>query len=483
MSNKSVGLELDKALERYYGQPKPAASFVAQLERRLLSQSEGIIESHRRPIWLGQPRTTMLFRFSALAFGLILTVAIAIGIIGPQRVWAAAQGFLGYIPGIGIVDIDNGLVLSKPIEQNQNGVILRVDQLIATAKNTTLIYSISGLSEGEDVVPAYLQLPDGTKYFGQDRMTEADEDNSNPSPVSLGFHVSEIMWSLPKGITDVKVIWERRHQNLGQVFETWIVPIHLQPLTDELRAQLFPTAYTPPNAQLTRPALTIQVLQVAPDPTGKSTVIRLSYQWHSGEIQTVFFDTANLQDENGKVYSQKYLQVLMDADAQPVISSSTSTLDFEPIDPKAKRLSLSLDGVGIRAIPTDDMHIHKVHVDLGANPKIGLVVPLDDTFQVAGQSVHIRGAQVVEKLDQGTSFPVLELLVDPLPAVGELSLRALSVYGGDDSRPMTFIPNGIKLTDYQLRTGTVSVYIDYAELVFTNSWKLTWDIPRTTSVP
>ncbi len=79
---------------------------------------------------------------------------------------------------------------------------------------------------------------------------------------------------------------------------------------------------------------------------------------------------------------------------------------------------------------------------------------------------------------------ILPLLTDPAAHGGDpqdaftVMLKDLFLYRGDESRPMTFIPNGIKLTDYQIKTGRISLYIDYAKVVFTQPWTITWDVPE-----
>ena len=99
----------------------------------------------------------------------VLGVALVIGAFGPQNVAAAFRSLMGYLPGIGFVQNEEGtLYLAKPVTAEQEGVSLIVEQAVADANKVVVAYRIEGLPEvkpGETMVCFYdgnkLRLPDG----------------------------------------------------------------------------------------------------------------------------------------------------------------------------------------------------------------------------------------------------------------------------------------------------------------------------------
>jgi hypothetical protein len=474
--------EFEQEVKTALAVPEPDREFLAALKDQIYARKpRRLVRSiFARPVWAG-----------AIA---LLTLAIVVVLaIGPQRVIAAFQQLFGYFPGFGIVDIGQGEALAAAVETKQDSITLRVEECLATADGTLLVYSLSGAPQGEVPYVAHLQFPDGSDLYSNDYQTSGDPANLTGSTENLVLHTTAKYAPLPKGVRDLKVVLERYTTSHIKPSYTWVISLHLQRLTDELRARLFPPAYAPVGAQATYQGITLQVMQVAADPMENSTVLKIKQSLPAGWGPAISYQSAELQDDLGGVYPQKYLDVQMSDQGQRLetavipgslpdafYSTYYDTVSFQSVNPFARRLTLSLEEVGVRAAPSGGQNW--INLELGANPKPGEVVPLDVTFQVAGQPLHIREAQIVEKsdplLNQGAPFLALELLVDPLPGKSGMLFKELSLYGGDEPRPMSFIPNGIKLTDDQTKTGRVSVYIDYAEVMFTQPWTVTWDVPE-----
>ncbi len=164
-----VSPELEAALRTYYAGPAPSPAFVAQLEQELQARhpaSAAPLHRRIRGAFAGLRRVPA-WQLASLA--LLLLALLALFAIGPRRVLASAQRLLGYVPGMGFVDLDQSRVLAVPAAVSQDGVRLQIDELLAEPDRTRLRYSIQGLStddfytgtEGaESNFEAYLLLPD-----------------------------------------------------------------------------------------------------------------------------------------------------------------------------------------------------------------------------------------------------------------------------------------------------------------------------------
>ena len=93
---------VEQKLLRYYAAGDPTPTFVERVGRQLNAQAAAQTQRHPAPRfwtrWLAAP---VGLRWATGAAALLLVAALAIGAVGPQRVWAQAQRLLGYVPGGG----------------------------------------------------------------------------------------------------------------------------------------------------------------------------------------------------------------------------------------------------------------------------------------------------------------------------------------------------------------------------------------------
>jgi len=118
-------------------------------------------------------QSSKTFRPRKLALAvLFVLLAFAILVVSVPALAQAMGRWLGFIPGIGIIDTSAPLrVLAEPLTLTRDGVTLTVEEALLSADQTTITYSVAGVPSsayprGEIVVScltlAYLQLPDGT---------------------------------------------------------------------------------------------------------------------------------------------------------------------------------------------------------------------------------------------------------------------------------------------------------------------------------
>ena len=99
-------------------------------------------------------------RWASAALALLLILAVTVAALGPQRVWAEVQRLLGYVPGVGFVDLAETRVLVAPVETTRDGITVRVEQVIAEQDKTRVVVRSEGLPPEDALLPAGAAVPD-----------------------------------------------------------------------------------------------------------------------------------------------------------------------------------------------------------------------------------------------------------------------------------------------------------------------------------
>ena len=268
---------IEGALSVLYSAATPDAAFVANLERQLLAKATVLIGQHAAGesplccLWARWARPLGRRRWATIAFGLLLAVAVALAAVGPQRVWAEVQRLLGYVPGVGFVDLQETRVLTAPVEVARDGVTLRVEQVLAQPGGTTVVIRIEGLPPEDQLWPhgatvdddfdPGLRLPDARRLPLKGCTLRLETSTLEFPP--LPDDVYRVTLELPR----LPLV------PAGAAPEAWEVPLTLCPATGELVTELFPQPYALPDASDTHEDITLRVLEVAHSP--EETVLRL----------------------------------------------------------------------------------------------------------------------------------------------------------------------------------------------------------------
>jgi hypothetical protein len=400
----------------------------------------------RRP-WRQWVRPFRQHRRVTAVAGLLLAVTVTVTAIGPQRVLASIQQLLGYVPGIGFVDLQATRLLVAPVEVARDGVTLRVEQVTARPDRTEVVVCSRGLppedqlwpggARGEDDYEPVLRLPDGRTLATRTWTLRLGSGTLEfpPLPDSIYRVVLELA-RLPLVPADAAP-------------ENWAVPLDLQPATGELVAELFPEPYAPAGAEDTHQGITLRVLAVAHSP--EETAVRVQVQWADPDwwFPTIgHFRLPELRDDLGHVYheamasstgSSVQTEVIRIPEGQdrtppptPEVPTQERTLAFAPVSPSARQLTLRVD-----AIDFDLPAAAGFVVDLGDDPRVGDRWPLDVHLTVAGFPVHISGAQLVQEelvLHDGLAQrTLLQFDVDPVPDQNGRTLYGIGLVGDLES--------------------------------------------------
>ena len=158
----------EKKLQAAMAAPPPYEAFVTGLMKRIVSENS---VPQKREIF---HKPALHLSWAIPAF-LVLIVTILTMAIGPQKVWAAAMKLLGYIPGVGIVDLSAPIrVLAEPVSITRDGVSITVTSATLTGDRTNIDYRTFGIPgsaypEREDemgcILQPYLRLPGSTELI------------------------------------------------------------------------------------------------------------------------------------------------------------------------------------------------------------------------------------------------------------------------------------------------------------------------------
>jgi len=494
-----------EALLDFCAAPAPEPAFVNGLEQQLLQRQATLLRSEHggrsvMRLWQQFSASFARRRWQYTILALFMALAMAVLAIGPQRVLAQVQRWLGYVPGIGFVDLAGTRVLAGPVAATRDGITLRVEQVIAGPQRTQVLISSPGFSEKDLPWPnqamehpdfaASLLLPDGSRL-------EATRWELNIGHGKLEFP------ALPSGVYQLTLLVPRLPLvPSGALPEDWEIPLTLRPANGALIDELFPQPYSPPEASDTQHEITLRVLDVAQ--TSTETAIHYQVEWTNPEWEFRFRPGSGrppeLRDDLGHIYwesPESYgSSVAVVAIPAPDSSQATptpaapgrvGTLTFPALSLSAGRATLWIDALEFR-VPAEG----SFSLDLGDDPQIGDAWPLDVRIEIAGFPAHLTGARLREEtVEMGDGRrerrPILEFDLDPLE-----ERDGFSLYGFDMANPeqeiygwaSRSISNGnnvyegrLEFTAGKILTGRVELQVTGATLLASGPWEATWSIP------
>jgi len=239
---------LVKRLRAAVAEIHPPEVFAGRLEADLLARrAQPVTALHpRKAAAWGVVRFLARRRWAVVGASLLLAVAVILAILGPQRVWADLLHLLGYVPGVGFVDLDETRVLVAPVEVTRDGVTLRVEQVLAGMDKTTVVFDSRGLptenpartqrATAETGFEPTLRLPDGSTL--SPKRWDVLRGKGTIRFPSLPEDVYRVTLDLPT----LPLV------EPGEAPEGWSVPLTLRPATGELVTELFPRPYVPAGA-------------------------------------------------------------------------------------------------------------------------------------------------------------------------------------------------------------------------------------------
>jgi hypothetical protein len=498
-----------EALLGFCEAPAPEPAFVSRLEQQLLERQAVMHQPARdrrsvRRVWRQFSALLVRRRWQYVALLLFIALAIALFAIGPQRVLAQVQRWLGYVPGIGFVNLAETRALTSPVEITRDGTTLRVEQVIAGPQRTEVVISSPGLSEKDLPWPnaavetldfsAFLLLP-------KESLPDGIRMEARRWELNVGYGRLEFP-ALPAGVSQVTLILPRLPLvPPGALPENWEIPLTLRPLSGEPDPALFPQPYSPPDASDSQHGISLRVLDVAQ--TATETALRYQVAWANPGWELRFglgsARMPELRDDLGHIYwespgshgsSVAVVAVPASPASQatptPSVPMKTETLVFPALSLSASQATLWVDALEFYAPARATFTI-----DLGQDPQIGDAWPLDVHLKIAGFPVHFTGArlrQETSRLPDGKNETqtMLEFDLDPLPEEGGLGLSGFDLFspgegfngsGSSGSLNGRYKPYLSLSQAGEIPSGRIQVQIPHASLLVRGPWEATWTIP------
>jgi hypothetical protein len=478
-------------------QPEPA--FVDALEQRLLASQRvapaGTARGRKpsvtrwRDWWAGIGKATPRLRWAALPLAVLALLLAALLIIGPERAWAGLQAWLGYVPGVGFVDLDESRLLARPARVTREGITLEVVEVVAGLEDAVVVVEIEGLPPEDRFRPQYMPPPSEPLPL----LRLPGGDTLSATGVSADRAQAIIVFpALPADAYRVTLELPRLPLvPAGEAPENWTVPLILQPASGELVTEMYPRPYRPEGATDTQQEIALSVLEVAHGE--EATALQVRAHWNKPGWRFHGFWVAEtvprLRDEQGNVYERSLnanlpLRVTVEA-SNPAATPSPppggyteeTTLLFAPVPAGVETLTLEVEALDFQQKASGELHL-----DLGPAPSVGQRWPLDENWTIAGYPVHVRGVQLLRRDDPGLPYQLV-FDMDVAESEGSAMLRSLRL-----SADFNYL--GSTSGNYQRDGALVSALLlpkipdrpftvraDLASLVVEGPWEVTWQVP------
>jgi hypothetical protein len=494
---------LESVLTDYFHTASPSDSFARSLETRLAAAhadaNRTIPQPRIRSIWL---------RLAVI--GIIVALSLALGLIGPKRVWAAIQQFWQrYIPGIGLVEEAGARALAKPVAHTEAGVTFEVREFVATAEETRMTIAIRGLppETNIDVDSVTGNWPDGRglrlhiatfgRLWPSCTATDCQELEEEPPIYELGY----VLGPLPADVRTARVTWKVAGLVPGSEWsDRWVLEIPLS-LLAEAEDSTFDQLIYPLDSSLFVNHMTLTVTNVVQ--ASDRTVLDVTWSVPGWEAVAQAAEIS-LVDDQGQHYVLLPGRVDLDEQSRDSIAISTESSDphrylhherwqFEPVSPETRTLTLEIKSMYPRADAEGSFEF-----DLPPNPRSGDIVPVNQTFEIAGGILRVAsvrfvsGTVVIDSRDAPPTSLNDQLLIEAdlevveQPPAGRFDSVILetgwpgpywkyadppySESAGIMVTRLVYDPDRIWSNHVRIHLGLVEVYQE-------GPWTLRWDIP------
>ena len=478
MSDDTPNPELEDQLRSALAAPKPAPAFVHDLRRQLASRAAPSPQAPGR-------RLRLLGRLAVSGAALVV---VGLLLIGPGAVVNAMRRWLGYLPGVGVVDTQSPLrVLAEVSQAARSGITLSVTQAVLDAEKTVLFYRAEGIppeafprSEAAPFCSELprLLLPDGTRLAST---------GLSGGGWGAGYEHRLTFAALPAAVMaatlEVPCLQDTAP---GAAPEDWALPLRFAPAPPDLTVapviELPPAPPTVPPPTVSGPE-TKAVPTLAPPAFGVQLVLDQAIPLDDGYYllgHTVWDDTR---------LTELAAQITTARDAGghaiPIEPAYLGDLGIDNPAPGqwAYRLygqifsgpvTLTAEWVGVTL-----REPLRFGFDIGPAPELGQTWELDQTLEVLGYAARVESARSIRQGDlRGFVFT---LTADPALDGLDLSIVTPSA-GGSSAGGSTGDGNG-RLQSFALRdlalSGALTLEARTARLI--GEWTVVWTPPAATT--
>lgn len=443
--------------------PDADPAFLANLRRQVTAQGAKDQPQSSQRRWLGLRPTWAILLIIVIVLGGVLLV------IGPQQVYARITQWLGYIPGVGMVDQSAPIrVLAEPVSLTRDGITITVTSVTLSADRTRVDYEVSGVPRSaypdrEDVhgcwAERYLRLPDGTELTPTNHGYE-------PVPAEMDeaiFVLSCIPSTLP-----------------GTVPVNWEFPLQFIPAPEDLA--VFPVVERTLTPQADSTSETVPTLEseLTPDTPRQGTVaVHKEITTQEGYILIGQFQP---EDLNGRIDPQNLgwimTRPLEIQDANGVSVTYTFPRDVIPEVNQAPNgtgwaaefnaaglafpLTLSYSGVEILPAGNPDDSA-EFTIDVGPDPQPGQTWELNRKLTLSGHTLMLTSVTADSRGGYDFDFSATDLAIyqASVQIVGQIPNGG----GGGGGGGLTDGTFKVNLSYTTLPTGVLTIQVSNLMLI------------------
>jgi hypothetical protein len=479
MTENSQTTKVERELETYFLQGEPRTAFVIGLRQQLLNQAARSnvqqVRRHIIPRWMNLQPARRYFAVGVLVLCLVIIA------IGPQRVLAAIQGWIGYVPGLGFVlNPDTARVLDQPVTVTQDGVSVTVVDAVADEANTRILLKAEGIRNlwkngYSDTADLILPPAPRLSYLGGSLVLD------HYSQVALGnYSVSlELVYPpLAKGVDDPVLSFQRIPFIPKSIApENWSISLRFKVGSSSGRIT---TTAEQVTASDTQNGITLILESEARMQDKDALRVSMTSALPGTKVEYDGLPQLMLWDIDGhpvpfinqRIYDPPYVTVVTFS-SQRLVPNQFYTLTA------AGPVELS------KLIPAGDPQV-EFTVDLGQDPQIGQSWAVDQTVSVDGKQIHIRSVRmaldgIVLIFSVDPQDGMSGVTIEPIPASPTviLNLRGVTAIQQDGSLkhrdPMLYYRDAPK--------GKLTFRISAIDTFVQGPWTLTWKMPELSVQP
>lgn len=362
-----------------------------------------------------------------LSWTVVLVILILLLLTGV----AYAVGItLGYIPGIGVVDVGNQLrVLAEPVSQMRDGITITITQAVSSADKTVIVFKVEGLRTDQysPLEPLNTCTATDELRLSNGESVQISEGTSNVS--ETGFESSETFMLASKGLNQATLFIPCIQGALapGTLPEKWELPLRFVPAPPEMTVVPITVVTMHPSAPDSETATTPDAnLALIPTPDsgtstapqnpfaiakvidiGDSYILIVDFKLPAPSQTTEWYSRNNFEDNlsdgNGQEVRYEPDQFLVQSLAGaelPISNDPHQEFWLYKID-KGFAPPLHLHWTYQYEYAANSVEPYIFEFDAGANPLPGQEWKLDKKFQWAGHTIHLIKVTAIQN---GYSF-------------------------------------------------------------------------------
>lgn len=410
----------------------------------------------------------------------ILLLVITL-VMGPQRVLAQVLSWFGYVPGVGFVQLVNGLrILAEPLIQERDGIRLTVESGLIDDEHTVISLLFEGIRQeqkpaSEDVVGCWqnpvLSLPDLSRL-----QSIGGESVGGPSWMRLELTYPALYTDVNEAVLEVPCVPEVL-PGLGP--ENWEIPLHF--VSAPHGFQVLPVHTLAPATQ----AASAHGFELSVDEYVEledGYLLRGRLSWAESEFThpDFWWLELSLLDADGRNIPVEF-DPYTDPQSEQTYVTWTLRTNTKYISSPAR---IVIEDLSMRVL-MDFAENNSFEIDFGSAPQSGQTWQLDKALHLGDHTVQMGQASFRAQAD-GTYMLTSHITFDPeyittLNLMDRDNQSQMLAWGGGDNLAVGQMEIGI-IYDY-LPTGVHRLWVDNYFVRLAGPWQASITLPPPSGEP